>query len=63
VRYEAVKAMLLKKFRKVHRKNEEQQVTIARLEKQVDALTAALRRVSAHLEISKPTPHTVLNNQ
>ena len=63
VRYEAVNAMLLNEFLKEHRKNDEQQAMIARLEKQVEALTAGLRRVSAQLEVSKPAPRTVLNNQ
>jgi hypothetical protein len=42
VRYEAVNAMLLNEFLKEHRKNEEQEATIARLEKQIEALTAGL---------------------
>jgi hypothetical protein len=63
VRYDAVNAMLLNEFLKEHRKNEEQGATIARLEKQIEALTAGLQKVSAQLEASKPAPRTVLNNQ
>src|SRR5262245_35320394 len=63
VRYEAVNAMLLNEFLKEHRKNEKQEATIARLEKQVEALTAGLQKVSAQLELSKRAPRTVLNNQ
>jgi Chaperone of endosialidase len=63
VRYEAVNAMLLNEFLKEHRKNEEQEATIARLQKQVDALTAGLQKMSAQLELSKAAPQTVLNNQ
>src|SRR5436190_355102 len=81
VRYEAVNAMLLNEFLKEHRKNEEQEATIARQEatitqlkqdfqsrlveqeKQINALTACLQKVSAQLEMSKPAPQTVLNNQ
>jgi hypothetical protein len=63
VRYEAVNAMLLNEFLKEHRKNEEQGATIARLEKQIEALTAGLQKVSAQLEASKPAPRTVLNNE
>jgi hypothetical protein len=63
VRYEAVNAMLLNEFLKEHRKNEEQQAMIARLEKQVEALTAGLQKVSDQLELSKPAPQVVLNNQ
>jgi hypothetical protein len=63
VRYEAVNAMLLNEFLKEHRKNEEQQAMIARLEKQVEALNAGLQKVSDQLELSKPAPQVVLNNQ
>ena len=63
VRYDAVNAMLLNEFLKEHRKVEEQGVLIARQQKQIDALTAGLQKVSAQLEVSKPAPKTVLNNQ
>src|SRR5262249_216901 len=61
VRYEAVNAMLLNEFLKEHSKVQEQGATIARLEQQIEALTAGLQRVSAQLELSKPAPQTVLN--
>jgi hypothetical protein len=54
VRYDAVNAMLLNEFLKEHRKNEEQEATIARQQKQIEALTAGLQKVSSQLEISKP---------
>ena len=63
VRYEAVNAMLLNEFLKEHRKNEEQEATIVRLQKQVEALTAGLQKVSAQLELIKPAPQTARNNQ
>jgi hypothetical protein len=63
VRYEAVNAMLLNEFLKEHRTVQEQGATIALLQKQVEALTAGLQKVSAHLELSKSAPQTVLNNQ
>ena len=56
VRYEVVNAMLLNEFLNEHRKVEQ-------LEKQVAALTADFQKVSAQLEVSKPLPQTVLNNQ
>jgi len=56
VRYEAVNAMLLNEFLKEHQ-------TVQELEKEVAALTAGLQKVSAQLEVSKPAPQTVLNNQ
>jgi hypothetical protein len=74
VRYEPVNAMLLNEFLKEHRKSEEQEGTITQLkkdfqsrlaeqQKQIEALTAGLQKVSAQLEASKPAPQTVLNNQ
>jgi len=63
VRYDAVNAMLLNEFLKEHRKNEEQEATIVRQQKQIEALTAGLQKVSAHLEASKPAPKVVVNDQ
>ena len=77
VRYEAVNAMLLNEFLKEHRKNQEQQATIIQLkstdakqeatiaqqQEQIAALAAGLKKVSIQLELSRPAPHTVLNNQ
>jgi endosialidase-like protein len=63
VRYDAVNAMLLNEFLKEHRKVEAQEATIAKLQQQVDALTAGLQKVSAQLEVSKSTPQTVDNNE
>jgi len=42
---------------------QEQDATIARLQKQVEALTAGLQKVSAQLELTKSAPQTALNNQ
>jgi hypothetical protein len=63
VRYEAVNAMLLNEFLKEHRHIQEQDAIIARQQKQIEALTAGLQKVSAQLEMSKPAPQTVLNDQ
>jgi len=70
VRYDQVNAMLLNEFLKEHkafveeqRKVQEQGASIARLEQQIEALTVGLQKVSAQLELSKPTPQTVLNDQ
>jgi trimeric autotransporter adhesin len=63
VRYEAVNAMLLNEFLKAHRKIEEQGATLARQQKQIEALTVGLQRVSDKMDLSKPAPQTVLNNQ
>jgi hypothetical protein len=70
VRYTAVNAMLLNEFLKEHkafveeqRKVENLQTTVAEQQKQIDALTAGLQKVSAQLELNKSTPQTVLNNR
>jgi len=61
VRYDAVNAMLLNEFLKEHRKNEQQEATIAELRQQIEALTEGLQKVSAQLEASKPAPQVVNN--
>jgi hypothetical protein len=61
VRYEAVNAMLLNEFLKEHRKVEHLEANAARQQKQIDALTAGLQKVSAQLEASKPAPQVVNN--
>jgi len=63
VHYEMVNAMLLNEFLKEHKTVQEQGATIARLEKQIEALTAGLQKVSAQRGVSKASPQTVLNNQ
>src|SRR5437588_6023656 len=56
VRYEAVNAMLLNEFLKEHREVQE-------LKKEIAALTAGLQKVSAQLEMSRPAPEIVVNQQ
>jgi uncharacterized coiled-coil protein SlyX len=87
VRYQQIDAMLLNEFLKEHRTVQEQGATITQLksmvekqeaanakqQKQIEALTAGLQKVSAQLaaaspsrgglEVSKPAQQTVLNNQ
>jgi hypothetical protein len=70
VRYEAVNAMLLNEFLKEHRKVEEQEAIITRLQKGMETVIARLeeqeskmQKVSAQLQVSKAAPQTVLNNQ
>ena len=63
VRYDAVNAMLLNEFLKEHKTVQQQGQTIARLEKQLETLTATLQKVSAQLELNKPASQTVLNNR
>ena len=72
VRYEAVNAMLLNEFLKEHRKvreigsyrgptAEEISGDTWQQQKQIEALTAGLQKVSAQLEASKPAPQVVNN--
>jgi trimeric autotransporter adhesin len=74
VRYDQVNAMLLNEFLKEHRKLQELEATIAKQQKdfqttathhqkQIEALTAGLQKVSDQLELKNPSPRTVLNNQ
>jgi Chaperone of endosialidase len=70
VRYEAVNAMLLNEFLKEHRRVEEQdhklqkqEGMIAKQQKQIEALTAGLQKVSDQLEMSKPAPRVVVDNE
>jgi hypothetical protein len=62
VRYEAVNAMLLNEFLKEHWKVQELEANAARQQKQIEALTAGLQKVSAQLELSKSAPQTVSND-
>ena len=56
VRYEAVNAMLLNEFLKARRQIDAQ-------EKQIQALTAGLQKVSAQIQMSKPAPQVAENTQ
>jgi len=60
--------MLLNEFLKEHRKNEEQEATIAQLKrdsaeqrKQIETLTAGLQKVCDQLETSRPDPQIAAN--
>ena len=66
VRYEQVNAMLLNEFLKEHRKVEQLtkdfESKLAEQQKQIEALTAAVQKVSAQLEVIRPAPQIALNN-
>jgi hypothetical protein len=47
--------MLLNEFLKAHQKLEEQRATIAKQQKQIEALTAGLQKVSAQLAAASPS--------
>jgi hypothetical protein len=66
VRYDQVNAMLLNEFLKDHRTVQElksaaakQEKTIAQQQKQIEALTAGLQKVSAQIELRKVAPNLV----
>ena len=70
VRYEAVNAMLLNEFLKEHRKVQQLEANDAEQQSEIKALVATVKeqasqiqKVSAQLEVNKPAPQTVLNNQ
>jgi hypothetical protein len=70
VRYDAVNAMLLKEFLKEHKAFVEEhrtvqdlKATVAQQEKQIEALTAGLQKVSARLQLNKSAPETVSNTR
>jgi hypothetical protein len=62
VHYEMVNAMLLNEFLKEHGKVEELESTVAQQQKQIEALTSGLQKVSAHIEMDKPAPRVTVNN-
>jgi len=62
--------MLLNEFLKEHRTVQElksaaakQEAIIAHQQKQIEALTAGLQKVSAQVEMSRVAPQVVVNNQ
>jgi uncharacterized coiled-coil protein SlyX len=77
VRYDQVNAMLLNEFLKEHRKVEEQEAAISRLnatvarqeatgaeqQKQIEALTAGLQKVSAQIELNNSASQAVVKNR
>jgi hypothetical protein len=63
VRYEAIKAMSLNESLKAHRRLEEQQVTIAQQQKQIEALAAGLQKVTTEIERSNAAPRIVSYDQ
>ena len=71
VRYDRVNAMLLNEFLKEHHEVQDLKTIVAEQQKQIEALTAGLQKVSAQLataspsrgglEASKPAPQMVNN--
>jgi hypothetical protein len=70
VRYDQVNAMLLNEFLKEHQAFVAEQRKVQALEanattqqRQIEALTAGLQKVSAQLELNQRAPQTVVNNR
>jgi hypothetical protein len=70
VRYDQVNAMLLNEFLKEHKAFIEEQGKVRELEanaaqqqKQIEALTAGLQKVSAQVEANRTAPQMLVNNQ
>ena len=70
VRNETVNAMLLNEFHKAHKKLEAQDATIAELkstvaqqQKEMEALTSQVQKVSAQIQLNKPAPQLTTNNE
>ena len=61
VRYEAVNAMLLNEFLKEHHQVQDLKAIVAGQQKQIEALTAGLQKVSAKVEASKPARQVAHN--
>lgn len=53
--------MLLNEFLKEHSKVEKLEATVAQQQKEIEALSADLQKVSGQLESSKPAPQLVSN--
>jgi len=69
VRYDDINMRLLNEFLKEHKafvaeqhKVQELEANAAQQQKQIEALTASLQKVSAQVELNKSAPQTVLNN-
>ena len=63
VRYDAVNAMLLNEFIKEHRTVQEQQKEIDALKAELKEQRAFIQKVGDKVEMNKPSPQMVLNNQ
>jgi hypothetical protein len=55
VRYKRVNVMLLNEFLKEHDKVKELESTVVQQQKQIEALTVGLQKVSAHLAAANPS--------
>jgi trimeric autotransporter adhesin len=63
VRYDAVNAMLLNEFLKEHQKVQRLEAVLAAVNERLKAQDAKIAKVNAKIELTKPAPQTVLNDQ
>ncbi len=63
VRYDAVNAMLLNEFLKEYRTVQQQQKEIDALRAELKEQRAFIQKVNDKVELSRPAPQTVANNQ
>jgi hypothetical protein len=63
VRYEAVNAMLLNEFLKEHQKVQRLEAALAAVNERLKAQDAKIDKVNAKVELTKPAPQMVVNDQ
>jgi pyridoxal/pyridoxine/pyridoxamine kinase len=63
VRYDAVNAMLLNEFLKEHQKVQKLEAALAAVNERLKAQDAKIDKVNAKVELTNPSPRTVLNDQ
>jgi Chaperone of endosialidase len=63
VRYEAVNAMLLNEFLKVHRKVQRLEAALAAVNERLKEQDAKINKVNAKVELTKPVPRVANNGQ
>ncbi len=63
MRHEAVNAMLLNEFLKEHQKVQRLEAALTAVNERLKAQDAKIDKVNAKVELSKPAPQTVVNNQ
>jgi hypothetical protein len=63
VHYEMVNAMLLNEFLKEHQTVQELKATVVQQQKEMEALTAQIQKVSAQIQVNKPAPKLTANDE
>ena len=63
VRYEAINAMLLNEFLKEHGQVQQLKATVAQQQKQIEAWTVAVRKVSDRQQMNKPSLQLAASNE